>query len=77
MRVIVQAAGLRIVDEYLSVERQTLSNWMWPDEFSEETIEKVREFIGKHGQETGMEFEPEGDDWSFTRRRLMILAQRA
>jgi SAM-dependent methyltransferase len=77
MKVIVQAAGLEIVDEHLSVGRQRLSEWMWPGEFPEGRIEQVGEFIAKHGGETGMEFEREGDDWSFTRRRLMLLARRA
>lgn len=77
MRVIVQAAGLEIVDEHLSVEEQTLSNWMWPGEFPAGTIEKVRDFIEARGHETGMKFEPKGDDWAFERRRLMLLCERA
>lgn len=77
MRLIVQAAGLEVVDERLAIERSTLSNWMWPGEFEEGRIEEVRSFIEKHGSETGMEFERDGDDWSFTRRRLMLLARRA
>ena len=47
MKVIVQAAGLQIVDEHLSVGRQRLSEWMWPGEFPEERIDKVREFVRK------------------------------
>lgn len=77
MRLIVRSAGLELVDEQLSVERQTLSDWMWPGEFEEGREQMVRDFIEKHGHETGMEFEREGDDWSFTRRRLMLLARRA
>ena len=77
MRVLVQAAGLEIVDEHLSVGQQRLSEWMWPGEFAEGTIEKVRRFIEERGQETGMKFEPEGDDWVFERRRLMLLAERS
>ena len=77
MRLIVQAAGLEIVDEHLSVERSSLAKWMWPGEFEEGRIEQVRGFIEKHGPDTGMEFERDGDDWTFTRRRLMLLARRA
>ena len=77
MRLIVQAAGLEIVDEHLSEERSALSRWMWPGEFEEGRIAEVRAFIEKHGAETGMDFERDGDDWTFTRRRLMLLARRA
>lgn len=75
-RVMVQAAGLRIVDEKLWTGRNRFSQWMWPGEFPEERIEAVRRFIEERGTETGMEFERDGDDWVFTRRRMMILASR-
>ena len=77
MKVIVQTAGLQIVDEKLAVGRQKLSEWMWPGEFPVGRVEEVRSFIEQHGPSTGMEFERDGDDWSFTRRRLMLLARRA
>ena len=77
MKVIVRSAGLEMVDEHLSVEQQKLSDWMWPGEFAEGTIEKVRDFIEKRGHETGMKFERDGDDWAFERRRLMLLCERA
>jgi len=77
MKVIVQAAGLDIVDEHLSVEQQKLSQWMWPDEFPGERIEAVRNFIEERGAETGMKFERSGGDWVFERRRLMLLCERA
>ena len=76
MRVIVRAAGLRIVDERIREEEQTLSNWMWPGEFEEARIARVRDFIERWGHETGLGFERRGEDWAFTRRRLMILAER-
>lgn len=76
MRMLVTAAGLRIVDEAFHEDRSTFSAWMWPEEFPEGRIERVRRFIERFGAETGMEFEREGGDWSFTRRRMMLLAQR-
>ena len=76
-RTIVMAAGLEIVDEKIFEDRSRFSQWMWPGEFPDERIEKVREFVGRFGPETGMEFEPDGDDWTFTRRRIMLLAKRA
>lgn len=77
MRVLVQAAGLAIVDEHLSVGQQRLSEWMWPGEFAEDAILKVRDFIEERGHETGMRFERDGNDWVFERRRLMLLTERA
>lgn len=76
-RAIVMAAGLEIVDEKLFEDQSRFSKWMWPGEFPTERIEKVRGFVAKFGRETGMDFEPDGDDWVFTRRRIMLLAQRA
>lgn len=73
-RMIVQAAGLQILDESLSESEQRLSTWMWPGEFPEERIDAVRDMIEKIGPETGMCFERDGDDWVFVRRRLMLLA---
>lgn len=75
IRVLVQAAGLAIVDDHLSVEQQRLSQWMWPGEFAAGSIEKVRHFIEERGDETGMKFERDGDDWSFERRQLMLLCR--
>ena len=75
-RAIVMAAGLEIVDEKLFEDRSRFSKWMWPGEFPEDRIEKVRSFVAEFGPETGMDFEPDGDDWIFTRRRIMLLAQR-
>lgn len=76
-RVIVQSAGLEIVDEHLWEGKNRLSQWMWPGEFPDERIEQVRRFIAERGAETGMDWEPDGDDWIFTRRRMMLLAARA
>ena len=75
-RVMVQAAGMTIVDERLWEGRNRLTQWMWPGEFPQERIAAVRDFIEQRGHETGMDFERDGDDWVFTRRRMMILATR-
>ena len=74
LRIMVRAAGLAIVDEKIVEAEQRLSRWMWPGEFPPERIAAVRSFIESHGSETGMEFRRAGDDWAFTRRRMMILA---
>lgn len=76
LRMVVQAAGLEIVDEKIHVGEQTLSSWMWPGEFPQERIDAVREWIERWGHKTGKGFRREGEDWSFTRRRMMILARR-
>jgi ubiquinone/menaquinone biosynthesis C-methylase UbiE len=68
-------AGLEIIDERIAVSRDRFSKWMWPQEFPEDRIRAVRRFIEERGGETGMEFEPDGDDFIFTRHRLMLLAQ--
>jgi ubiquinone/menaquinone biosynthesis C-methylase UbiE len=73
----IRAAGLKVVAEHVHEDRSSLSKWMWPEEFDSERIDATRAFIAQHGHETGMEFEKEGDDYTFTRRRLMILAERA
>jgi SAM-dependent methyltransferase len=74
LRIVVHAAGLTIVDEKIVEAEQRLSRWMWPGEFPPERIAAVRSFIQAHGAKTGMEFRRAGDDWVFTRRRMMILA---
>lgn len=74
-RIMVQAAGLEVVEERLWEGEDRLSQWMWPGEFPEERIEAVRDFIERFGAETGMDWHKEEDDWVFTRRRIMILAQ--
>ncbi|HEY7873596.1 MAG TPA: class I SAM-dependent methyltransferase [Actinomycetota bacterium] len=76
-RIMFQAAGLRIVDERVVEDERRLSKWMWPGEFPPERIDAVRTFIEARGHETGMDFERDGDDWVFTRRRMMILAEDA
>ena len=57
--------------------RNRFDEWMLPGEFPVERIERVKTFIRDHGVETGMDFEWEGDECTFTRRRIMILARRA
>ena len=76
-RTVVMAAGLEIIDERLFTDRSRFSNWMWPGEFPQERIDATREFVERFGSETGMEFERDGDDWSFTRRRMMLLVEPA
>jgi SAM-dependent methyltransferase len=75
-RLLVRAAGLDVVDERMVESRSHLSKWMWPGEFPESRIEQVREFIENRGHETGMDFERDGDDFTFTRRRIMLLASK-
>lgn len=75
-RMLLGKAGLEIVDEKQYEERSTFSSWMWTGEFPEERIAATRAFIERFGAETGMDFERDGDDWSFTRRRIMLLARR-
>ena len=75
-RTIVLAAGLAILDERIVSQQTRLSEWMWPGEFPEERIAEVRAFIAARGHETGKGFERDGDDWVFTRRRIMLLAGR-
>lgn len=73
-RIMVRAAGLEILDERIVEGEQRLSKWMWPGEFPQERIDAVRSFIERRGHETGMGFERDGDDWTFVRRRMMVLA---
>lgn len=75
MRLLVQAGGLQILDERIVASRERLSQWMWPEEFPPERHEAVRAFVAERGRETGMKFEAEGDDYSFERRRMMLLAE--
>jgi SAM-dependent methyltransferase len=77
MRTIVGAAGLSIVDERIVQSEGRLSQWMWSGEFPSERIAAVRRFIEERGAETGMGFEPDGEDWTFRRSRMMLLATRA
>ena len=74
LRILVQAAGMAIERERIVEDEQRLSTWMWPGEFPQERIDRVRDFIERYGKETGMGFWQDADDWVFTRRRMMILA---
>lgn len=75
MRLLFQAAGLDLVDERIVSSHERLSKWMWPGEFPEDRIAAVRDFVAKRGRETGMDFRAEGDDYTFERRRMALLAQ--
>jgi len=74
-RIVMLAAGLEIVDERIVDSRSRLSGWMWPGEFSEDRIVAVRDFIERYGDQTGMDWQAEDDDWSFRVRRIMLLAR--
>ncbi len=75
-RVLVQAAGLEIIDERIVEGQNRFSSWMWPGEFPEARIEAVKAAIASRGPETGMNFERDGEDFVFTRRRIMLLASK-
>ena len=75
--ILLTSAGLEVVDEKIHEDQSRFSKWMWPDEFPEERIAATKAFVEKFGAETGMGFERDGDDWVFTRRRIMLLARRA
>ena len=76
LRILMTAAGLEIEDERMHEATDRFSNWMPPREFPTERIERVRRFVAERGAETGMRFAPIGDDWVFTRRRMMLRAGR-
>jgi SAM-dependent methyltransferase len=75
-RVMLAAVGLEIADERIVSSVERVSTWMWPKEFPASRIEAVREFIARRGAETGMNFERDADDWTFERRRIMLLAEK-
>lgn len=72
-RELLRQAGLALVDERTARATESLSSWMWPGEFPAERIAAVRGFIEKRGSATGMDFVRDGDDWTFTRARIMLL----
>jgi len=74
-RIVMRAAGLEIVDERIVESRARLSGWMWPGEFPEERIAAVRDFIERYGDQTGMDWQRDGDDWTYARHRIMLLAR--
>lgn len=76
-RIMITAAGLDIADEVIHESQDRLSNWMSPDEFPPERVEAVERFVTEHGPDTGMGWERDGDDWVYSRRRIMILATRS
>lgn len=74
-RMIVRAAGLEVMDERIVESREKLSAWIWPEEFPRDRIDRVHDFVENHGAATGMDFEKVPNDWIFTRRRMMMLAE--
>jgi SAM-dependent methyltransferase len=77
LRTLMRVAGLKIIDERIVDVANRFSDWMPPVEFPQDRIDKVKRFIDEHGHVTGMNFEQDGDDYTFSRRRMMILAERA
>jgi len=77
LRAMFRSAGLEIVAEKIVSVQERLSAWVPPEEFPEERIAAVRRFIQARGDRTGMGFERAGDDYIFTRRRMMVLGERA
>ena len=77
LRVLIQSAGLEVVDEKLTTATQRMSTWMAPGEFPEERFEAVEAFIEKYGAETGMGFRKENEEWAFDRHRVMFLCRRS
>lgn len=75
-RIMVVAVGLEVVDQEIHESRERFSVWMSPDEFPNDRVSAVHRFIADHGDETGMGWERDGDDWVYTRRRIMLLARR-
>jgi len=76
LRVLLQSAGLEVVDEKLTTATQTMSQWMAPGEFPQERFGHVADFIERFGPETGMGFRIEGGEWAFDRKRVMFLCRR-
>ena len=76
LRVLLQSAGLQVVDERVTTTMQTMSKWMAPGEFPEERFDRVIDFIERYGAETGMRFRKEKDEWAFDRSRAMFLCRR-
>lgn len=71
------SSNIQILDEKIAENRDWLSKWVGHGEFPPERVDAVRDFIARRGEETGMEFEWDGDDASFTRRRIMLLGAPA
>lgn len=76
-RLMAQAAGWEVTSESVHEQRERFSDWMHPREFPPGRIEAVRRFLEAHAPETGMGFEPAGDDWTFVRRRVLLVGRRS
>jgi ubiquinone/menaquinone biosynthesis C-methylase UbiE len=74
-RELITAAGLQVVDERTDETQATLSTWASPDEFPEERVRAVWEFVERRGDTTGLDFRRAGSDWTYTRRTLLLLAR--
>ena len=76
-RIMLASVGFEVEAEEIHESQDRLSKWMSPDEFPPERIQAVHTFVESRGSETGMDFERDGDDWIFTRRRIQMLARRS
>ena len=76
LRVLLQTAGLTVVEDKLTTTTQTISQWMGAGEFPEERFALVEDFIERFGPETGMGFRKEKGEWAFNRDRVMFLCRR-
>lgn len=76
LRRLVEASGLSLLEDRVVERKERFSSWMWPGEFPDDRIHAVRRFIETRGDATGLEFEKEGDDYVYLRRRMMLLAGR-
>lgn len=75
MRELLRSAGLTVVDERITEAADRFSKWTPAGEFPQDRIRATREFLVRRGSDTGLGFEPAGDDFTFTRRRIMLLAR--
>lgn len=75
LRALLEAAGLTLVDERETATSDRFSKWTPAAEFPKERIDAALKFLSKRGSETGLEFQLDGDDYTFTRRRIMLLAR--
>ncbi len=75
MRSALEESGLSVVDHRVVDRRGLVSNWMWPGEFPEERIAEVRAYVERHWRESGMELQPDGEDFTYLDRRQMFLAR--
>ena len=74
LRALLSAAGLDTVDEAIHETEDSFSKWMAADEFPQRRVDAVMGFVETRGAETGMGWTLQDGEWSFVRRRMMLLA---